>query len=102
MAFVFFLSGHPFDPAASFPLFLSLERVGLVYRISCPVEGRPAPYIEWSKDGQSLDHTWERYKVSEFISTVQYTNHFYIYFLKGQLNEIFDLQLFIIRTCLGH
>ena len=83
------------------------------HRISCPVEGKPAPYIEWSKEGESVDHTWDRYKVQytkgAVISNSQqklkmfmqlWIDHeilkakicqfFYSHYLKGQSREIFN------------
>ena len=30
----------------------------------CPISGNPQPIIEWSKDGETIDFTWSRYKTN--------------------------------------
>ena len=33
-------------------------------RLSCPINGIPQPIIEWSKNGETIDFTWSRYKTN--------------------------------------
>ena len=30
----------------------------------CPITGNPLPIIEWSKNGETIDFTWSRYKTN--------------------------------------
>jgi len=39
-----------------------IAQTGKDVRISCPVEGNPAPYIEWIKQGEIIDYSWVKYK----------------------------------------
>ncbi|XP_023323964.1 fibroblast growth factor receptor-like 1 [Eurytemora carolleeae] len=39
-----------------------VAQTGEDVRISCPVEGKPNPYVEWSKEGTIIDYSWTRYK----------------------------------------
>ena len=33
-------------------------------KLLCPISGNPQPIIEWSKDGETIDFTWSRYKTN--------------------------------------
>ena len=33
-------------------------------KLLCPISGNPQPIIEWSKDGETVDFTWSRYKTN--------------------------------------
>ena len=33
-------------------------------RLSCPITGNPQPLIEWTKNGETIDFTWTRYKTN--------------------------------------
>ena len=37
-----------------------IARVGDTVRLSCPVEADPTPLLQWSKDGESINRSWER------------------------------------------
>merc|ERR1711892_847096 len=42
-----------------------LAKPGEDVKIVCPVYGSPQPIIEWSKDGETIDHTWTRMKTNK-------------------------------------
>ena len=33
-------------------------------KLSCPITGNPQPLIEWTKNGETIDFTWTRYKTN--------------------------------------
>ena len=33
-------------------------------KLACPITGNPQPLIEWSKNGETIDFTWTRYKAN--------------------------------------
>ncbi|XP_048746017.2 fibroblast growth factor receptor-like 1 isoform X2 [Ostrea edulis] len=40
-----------------------IARVNHTKKLLCPVAGDPFPFIEWKKDGESINELWEKHKV---------------------------------------
>lgn len=40
-----------------------IARVNHTKKLLCPVEGDPFPFIEWKKDGESINELWDNHKV---------------------------------------
>ena len=40
----------------------TVGRLGEEVRLVCPMEGNPAPMIDWFKDGEKIDQFWTRFK----------------------------------------
>ena len=43
-----------------------IGRIGETVRLTCPISGYPAPMVEWTKNGEKIDFTWERHRY-EFL-----------------------------------
>ena len=41
------------------------SRTGRTVKLLCPVSGNPIPLTMWTKDGESINDGWERYRVRE-------------------------------------
>ena len=39
-----------------------IGRIGETVRLTCPISGYPAPMVEWTKNGEKIDFTWERHR----------------------------------------
>ncbi|KAK2143897.1 hypothetical protein NP493_4375g00000, partial [Ridgeia piscesae] len=39
-------------------------KTGETIKLPCPVEANPEPLFEWTKDGESINAGWERYRKS--------------------------------------
>lgn len=51
-----------------------IGHLGDTVKLQCPIEGFPAPIIEWTKGGEKIDFTWERYKMSRKVLKIRYVN----------------------------
>lgn len=40
-----------------------IARVNNTKKLLCPVQGDPFPFIEWKKDGESINELWANHKV---------------------------------------
>ncbi|XP_029645257.1 fibroblast growth factor receptor-like 1 [Octopus sinensis] len=39
--------------------------IGKNFRIRCPITAIPPPYMQWSKDGHTINIAWERFRIQE-------------------------------------
>ncbi|XP_014772058.1 fibroblast growth factor receptor-like 1 [Octopus bimaculoides] len=39
--------------------------IGKNFRIRCPITATPPPYMQWSKDGHTINIAWERFRIQE-------------------------------------
>jgi len=58
-------------PVANLTTMRVLSTVGQDVRISCPIHGNPAPYIEWSRQGEIIDYTWVKYKTHKKLLKIK-------------------------------
>ena len=40
-----------------------IASVGQTVKLTCPVEADPLPFLDWTKDDQSINSGWERFKM---------------------------------------
>jgi hypothetical protein len=47
-------------PRAERSIVKHVARIGQDVKIKCAIEAFPAPLFSWSKEGETIDYTWDR------------------------------------------
>ncbi len=64
----------PGPPHADQKELQKIGHIGDTVRLTCPVSGFPQPMVEWSKDGEKIDHMWDRHKTGRKTLRIKNVN----------------------------